>query len=85
MILNKTELFRGYSLDKFNKICSILSVNKIKYKYKVKNNIYSKKPFTNEIILGNLGQKEDFSYEYSIYVHKNDYEQAEALINSKLK
>lgn len=85
MILNRTELFRGYSLDRFNEICNILSVNKIKYKYKVKNNTYSKKPFYNEITLGNLGQKEDFSYEYLIYVHKNDYEQAEALINSKLR
>lgn len=57
MILNRTELFRGYSLDRFNEICNILSVNKIKYKYKVKNNTYSKKPFYNEITLGNLGQK----------------------------
>ncbi|EQE88478.1 hypothetical protein QCW_0497 [Clostridioides difficile CD69] len=51
----------------------------------MKNNAYSKKPFFNEITLGNLGQKEDFSYEYLIYVHKDDYEQAEALINSKLR
>lgn len=36
MILNRTELFRGYSLNRFNEICNILSVNKIKYKYKVK-------------------------------------------------
>ncbi len=45
MILNRTELFRGYSLDRFNEICNILSVNKIKYKYKVKNNTYSKNLF----------------------------------------
>lgn len=45
MILNRTELFRGYSLNRFNEICNILSVNKIKYKYKVKNNAYYKKPF----------------------------------------
>ncbi len=56
MILNRTELFRGYSLNRFNKICNILSVNKIKYKYKVKNNAYSKNLF-NEITLGNLGQR----------------------------
>ncbi|WKK93495.1 hypothetical protein Q0Y04_03845 [Clostridioides difficile] len=43
------------------------------------------KTFFNEITLGNLGQKEDFSYEYLIYVHKDDYEQAESLINSKLR
>ncbi len=36
MILNRAELFRGYSLNRFNEICNILSVNKIKYKYKVK-------------------------------------------------
>lgn len=36
MILNKTELFRGYSLDRFNKICSILSVNKIKLNISIK-------------------------------------------------
>ncbi|KPI55861.1 hypothetical protein KW94_02465 [Clostridioides difficile] len=85
MILNRIELFRGYSLDRFNEICSILSVNKIKYKYKVRNNTYSKGSFSNKMILGNLGQKEDFSYEYSIYVHKDDYEQADALINSKFR
>ncbi|MBT2159559.1 hypothetical protein KK449_18915 [Clostridioides difficile] len=84
MILNRTELFRGYSLNRFNEICNILSVNKIKYKYKVKI-MLTLKTFFNEITLGNLGQKEDFSYEYLIYVHKGDYEQAEALINSKLR
>ncbi len=56
MILNRAELFRGYSLNRFNEICNILSVNKIKYKYKVKNNAYSKNLF-NEITLGNLGQR----------------------------
>ncbi|MFN1887195.1 hypothetical protein ACK2FS_01840 [Clostridioides difficile] len=45
MILNRAELFRGYSLNRFNEICNILSVNKIKYKYKVKNNAYSKNLF----------------------------------------
>ncbi|MCC0647218.1 hypothetical protein [Clostridioides sp. ZZV15-6598] len=85
MFLNRIELFKGYSLDKFNEICGILSVNKIEYKYKVRNNVYSKGLFSNKMILGNLGQKEDFSYEYSIYVHKDDYEQACALINSKFR
>ncbi|PBH55807.1 hypothetical protein BGV07_12895, partial [Clostridioides difficile] len=26
MILNRAELFRGYSLNRFNEICNILSV-----------------------------------------------------------
>lgn len=30
--------------------------------------------------IGNLGQKEDFTYEYSIYVKKDIYEYAESLI-----
>ncbi|MCC0634138.1 hypothetical protein [Clostridioides sp. ZZV15-6388] len=85
MFLNRIELFKGYSLDKFNEICDILSVNKIEYKYKVRNNVYSKRLSNNKMVLGNLGQKEDFSYEYSIYVHKDDYEQAFALINSKFR
>lgn len=34
-----------------------------------------------KMIIGTLGQKEDFSYEYSIIVDKENYEYAYYLIN----
>ena len=36
----------------------------------------------NKIIVGAFGEREDFSYEYSVFVIKNDYEYANSLINS---
>ena len=34
-----------------------------------------------KLIIGTLGQKEDFSYEYNIFIKKEDYEKAISLVN----
>ena len=80
MLWNRKELYSGFSLDKFNEICDILSVNNINYKQKVVNRQTSALFDTNRSRTGTLGNKLNLSYEYYIYVHKDDYDKGYSLI-----
>ena len=53
----------------------------IKYKEKIENKNGNLGPMVDKMIIGTLGQKEDFSYEYSIIVDKENHEYAYYLIN----
>jgi len=80
MIWNQKEVFIGYSLEKFNEARYILSANGIEYKYRVvdKNSAYllgSRRSRT-----GTFGENMSYSKTYYIYVHKNNYDNASALI-----
>ena len=82
MFWNRRLLYKGKSIEKYNNIINILELNNIKYKFKIENKNENKNigPIVDKMIIGNLGQKEDFSYEYSVFVNKDSYEYAESLI-----
>lgn len=63
---------------------AILSQNKIKYFVRIINRM-SPSPFSKgtRARMGSFGQNMDLNYEYIIYVHKKDYEQAKYLIGKK--
>ncbi|MHC1683070.1 MAG: hypothetical protein AB6733_09000 [Clostridiaceae bacterium] len=69
MIWNRKELFMGYSLQKFSEIRHTLSVNGIKYTYRLVDihNGSTRGSF------GTFGENLDYSITYYIYVHKRDY------------
>ena len=72
MIWNQKEVFMGYSLQKFNEVRNILIENKIKYKYKVVNNMSNSR----QSITGSFGESMNYTNIYYIYVHKKDYDDA---------
>ena len=71
---NRKEVYFGTSMEKFSEVRSLLSINKIKYSYKVINN--SSSFGSNRGHTGTFGQRIEYSYQYYVYVHKNDYEDA---------
>lgn len=83
MLGNKVLLYKGTSIQEYYEIIGILELNNIKYTDKVKNKNNDFGPIINKIMFGTLGEKEDFTYERSVFVAKDDYEYAKSLLNSR--
>lgn len=81
MIWNQKEVFVGNSSNRFNEICTILSSNGIEYKHRIvdKNTSNILGP-SRRARTGTFGENMDYSKTYYIYVHKNDYNNAFALL-----
>ena len=82
MFWNRDLLYRGTLMERYNEIKNILELNNIKYKIKIESKNKDIGPLMDKAIIGTLGQKENFSYEYSIFVNKESYEFAHYLINN---
>ncbi len=79
-IFNRKELISTLSMKHQSEIRKELQVNGIKYKCKVINR-NSASPFSSSRVrTGSLGQNMDIAYEYTFFVHKQDYERAKNLI-----
>ncbi len=76
-IFNRVSVYIGFDNIEFNRIREALELNKIKYKYNVKNQMGQ---WTGRgTIRGNMGsagQPSNLSYEYEIFIDKKDKEQA---------
>ena len=81
MIWNQKEVFIGDSLKRFNEICVLLSSNGIEYKPRIfdKNTSTILGP-SRRARTGTFGENMAYSKTYYIYVHKNDYDNAIALL-----
>ncbi|NCA80162.1 MAG: hypothetical protein EOM76_08265 [Sphingobacteriia bacterium] len=81
MIWNRKEVFVGNSLQKFEETRFKLASNGLKYDYKV---VDSTSPSyfgsSSRARTGTFGVKMDCTKTYYIYVHKNDYHNAQALL-----
>lgn len=76
MLFNKQVIYKGSSKKKYNEIINILELNNIKYTEKIRNKNKDIGPMMNKIMVGTLGEKEEFSYEYTIWVNDEKYELA---------
>lgn len=83
MFWNRKVLYKGSSKKRYDEIINILTINNIKYDYKIENKNSSKGPLVDKMMIGTLPKSEDFSFEYIIYVGKKDYESAEYLISMR--
>lgn len=72
MFWNRKEVFMGNSMQKLSEVRTILSVNKIKYMYKV----VSLNQGGTRGTAGTLGENMDYLNTYYVYVHKKDYANA---------
>lgn len=75
-IFNRKELTITFSMKKQAQVCDILWSNNIDYRIKIINR-KSPSPFSagTRARTGTLGENLERSYEYIIYVKKQDYEQ----------
>lgn len=76
-IFNRISVYIGFDNMEFNRIREALELNKIKYKYNVKNQMGEwTGRGTVRGNIGSAGQPSNLSYEYEIFVDKKDIEQA---------
>ena len=84
MIWNRKEVFVGNSLQRFAEIRNRLSSNRIKYYCKI---VDSTSPSylgsSNRARTGTYGVNMDLTKTYYIYVHKNDYDKAQASLKNQ--
>jgi len=82
MIWNRKEVFVGNSSQRFNEIRFKLSSNRIKYYCKI---VDSTSPSyfgsSNRARTGTYGVNMNLTKTYYVYVHKNDYDKAQASLN----
>ena len=82
-MFNRKELIITFSMNQQAKVRNLLAANNIDYTIKTLNR---KSPSPLEAgsrsRSGTIGESLDLAYEYKIYVHKNDYQQAILLTNN---
>lgn len=79
-IFNRREVLTTFSMKEQSRIKDILSQNQIKYRTRTVNHNRSGDARTRG---SGAGVREDYAYEYTVYVHKGDYERAKALLGMK--
>ena len=75
---NRRELITTFSMDTQAKVRDILSQNSIDYQIKTSN--HSSGMYTRGRT-GSFGQSSNYAYQYTIFVRRQDYENALYLIN----
>jgi len=79
-IFNRRELLITQDMKRQADVRDILSANGIDYTVKTANLQNSALFGRSRARVGSFGINQDFSYEYKIYVHKRDYDNALRLI-----
>lgn len=81
-IFNRKKLIITYDMKKQNEIRALLTGNNIEYDIRTTNCSGSPSVRSaSRTYAGSVGVNPDAAYEYNIYVRKEDYEKAAALIN----
>lgn len=81
-IWSRREVYVGNSLQRFDEIRYKLSANKIKYDYKIVDHTSPSFGSSNRARTGNFGINMALAKTYYIYVHKKDYDKAQALLRN---
>ena len=79
-IFTRKELLVTFDMKHQSNVRDILSANGVKYAVKVTNRQNAAVVGSNRARTGSFGVNTDLSYEYKIYVHKKDYDNAMRLI-----
>lgn len=79
-IFNRKELLITLDMKKQSEIREILSANNIEYVVKTTNLQSATVVGSQRAYTGNYGINQDYSYEYKIYVRKEDFDRASSLI-----
>ena len=85
-IFNRKELISTYDMKKQAEVRDLLSQFKIPYSIKVINR-KSPSPFDagSRARTGTFGENLQLEYQYIIFVRKEDYDKADAVISGKIK
>lgn len=83
-IFNRKELTITYAMKEQARVRSLLAANHIPYVIKTRNQNSSTVFGSGRGHTGTFGQNMNFAYEYKIYVHKDDYDRAVAIVNGRI-
>ena len=72
MIFSRWEVYCGYSLADLAKVRDILSIHKIPYRYKIMNHGGQNRGHS-----GSAGINHEYERQYSVFVKKQDFEEAQ--------
>ena len=75
-IFNRKELLVTFDMKHQENVRDILAANGIKYTIKVTNRQNAAVLGSSRARVGSFGMNPDLAYEYKIYVHRNDYDNA---------
>ena len=82
---NKEDVYIGYSIKELSKVRNILEKEGIKYSQKVVNHSGQwSRLGTRRSRSGSYGMNIDYEKQYTVYVHRKDFEKAKHLINRAL-
>ena len=81
-VWNRKEVYNGFSINEFNRIKDILSAKGLQYDFRTINKTTSSGFDNTRGRIGSMGENTKYSYQYYIYVHKNNYENAVFEINT---
>ena len=82
-VFNRKELLITHSLQRHDRVCTLLEEHSIDYQVKVVNRT-SPSPFAagSRAHTGSLGMDQSAVYEYKIFVERSRHEQAQALLRN---
>ena len=79
-IFTRKELLITLDMKRYSDVCDILSANSIDYTVKVTNRQSASVIGSSRDRVGSFGVNQNYAYEYKIYVHAKDYDNALRLI-----
>lgn len=79
-VFNRKELLITMDMNRQSTVRDVLSANGIEYTVKTTNLQSASVVDNSRARFGSYGTDQNYSYEYKIYVHRKDYENASRLI-----
>ncbi|MBP1754847.1 MAG: hypothetical protein H6Q59_1245 [Firmicutes bacterium] len=80
---NRIEIYRGTSLKEFSELKNSLAVAGIRYDYKLSDHHRPNLNLTDSFHRGHLTSEPRLTMEYSLYVHRKNYEDAMFLTSNR--
>lgn len=79
---NRREVYMGFSIEKCSQVRGILAAQGIKYTHRLVSHSNNTFFVSQRARTGSYGENRDYSTQYYVYVHKDDYKKAAAALGN---
>ena len=77
---NRKEVYMGFSVEKCSQVRGIMAAHGIKYTHRLVSHANATFFTSHRARSGTFGENRDYSTQYYVYVHKDDYSKAAAAL-----